>query len=101
MSSTATDYRILIGGEFVEAASGETMHVIAPATGETIAAVPRCDAEDVDRAVEAAQAAAPAWLEKTPKERSELLHALAGVLEDNAEELAELEYVSGGKAHKS
>ena len=97
MSTTATDYRILIGGELVEAASGETMDVIAPATGETIAAVPRCDAEDVDRAVEAAQAALPEWLEKTPKERSELLHALAGVLEDNAEELAQLESVNVGK----
>jgi 1-pyrroline dehydrogenase len=91
------DYRILIGGELVDAASGETMDVIAPATGETIAHVPRCDAEDVDRAVEAAQAAAPAWLEKTPKERSELLHALAGVLEDNAEELAQLESANVGK----
>ncbi|HLX32885.1 MAG TPA: gamma-aminobutyraldehyde dehydrogenase [Gaiellaceae bacterium] len=97
MATTATDYRILIGGEYVEAASGETMEVVAPATGETIAEVPRCDAEDVDRAVEAAQAALPEWLEKTPKERSELLHALAGVLEDNAEELAQLESVNVGK----
>src|SRR6188474_2033193 len=97
MSTTATQYQILIGGELAEAASGETMEVIAPATGETIAEVPCCEAEDVDRAVEAAQAAAPAWLEKTPKERSELLHALAGVLEDNAEELAQLESVNVGK----
>ncbi len=92
-----TEYKILIGGDLVDAASGETMDVIAPATGETIAAVPRCGAEDVDRAVEAAQAAAPEWLEKTPKERSELLHALAGVLEDNAAELAQLESVNVGK----
>src|SRR5438094_8755574 len=97
MSTTTTQYRILVGGELVDAASSETMDVIAPATGETIAQVPRCCAEDVDRAVEAAQAAAPAWLEKTPKERSELLHALAGVLEDNAEELAQLESANVGK----
>ncbi|HUZ14706.1 MAG TPA: gamma-aminobutyraldehyde dehydrogenase [Gaiellaceae bacterium] len=97
MATTTTDYKILIGGELVDAASGETMDVIAPATGETIATVPRCDAEDVDRAVEAAQAAATEWLEKTPKERSELLHALAGVLEDNAEELAQLESANVGK----
>src|SRR3954469_24003451 len=97
MSTTATQYKILIGGEFADAASGETMEVIAPATGETIATVPRCEAEDVDRAVEAAQSAAADWLEKTPKERSELLHALAGVLEDNAEELAQLESVNVGK----
>ena len=55
MSATATQYKILIGGELADAASGETMEVIAPATGETIAEVPRCGAEDVDRAVEAAE----------------------------------------------
>ncbi|HEY3577392.1 MAG TPA: gamma-aminobutyraldehyde dehydrogenase, partial [Gaiellaceae bacterium] len=97
MSTTATQYKILIGGEFADAASGETMEVIAPATGETIAEVPRCGAEDVDRAVEAAQAAAPEWLEKTPKERSELLHKLADVMDEHAEELAQLESVNVGK----
>ncbi len=97
MSTTATQYRILIGGELVDAASGETMEVIAPATGETIAAVPRCGAEDVDRAVEAAQKALPEWLEKTPKERSELLHALADVIDEHAEELARLESANVGK----
>jgi 1-pyrroline dehydrogenase len=97
MSTTVTQYKILIGGELAEAASGETMEVIAPATGETIAEVPRCGAEDVDRAVEAAQAAAPEWLEKTPKERSEFIHKLADVIEENAEELAQLESVNVGK----
>ncbi|HEX4324524.1 MAG TPA: gamma-aminobutyraldehyde dehydrogenase [Gaiellaceae bacterium] len=97
MSTTTTQYKILIGGELGDAASGETMEVIAPATGETIAEVPRCGAEDVDRAVEAAQAAAPDWLEKTPKERSELLHSLADVMEEHAEELAQLESVNVGK----
>jgi acyl-CoA reductase-like NAD-dependent aldehyde dehydrogenase len=94
MSTTTTQYKILVGGELADAVSGETMEVIAPATGETIAEVPRCGAEDVDRAVEAAQAAAPAWLEKTPKERSELLHSLADVMEEHAEELAQLESVN-------
>ncbi len=95
MSTTTEQYRILIGGELTDAASGETMEVIAPATGETIAEVPRCSAEDVDRAVEAAQAALPDWLDMTPKDRSELL--LAGVMEEHAEELAQLESVNVGK----
>src|SRR5579863_1799871 len=86
MSVTADTYKAFIGGEWVDAA-----------TGETIAEVPSCGAEDVDRAVEAAQTAAAEWLEKTPKERSELLHKLADVLEDNAEELAQLESVNVGK----
>ncbi len=97
MSTTTTQYRILIGGELVDAASGETMEVIAPATGETVAEVPRCGAEDVDRAVEAAQKALPEWLDKTPKERSELLYALADAMEENADELAQLESVNVGK----
>ena len=45
MSATVTRYKILVGGEFAAAASGETMEVIAPATGETIAEVPRCGAD--------------------------------------------------------
>jgi 1-pyrroline dehydrogenase len=97
MSTTTTTYQALIGGEWKDAASGETMEVIAPATGETIAEVPRCGAEDVDRAVEAAKAALPTWLEKTPKERSELLHRLADVIDEHAEELAQLESVNVGK----
>jgi 1-pyrroline dehydrogenase len=97
MSATTTAYKTFIGGEWVDAASGETMEVVNPATGETIAEVPRCSAEDVDRAVEAAKAALPSWLDATPKERSELLHKLADVLEANAEELAQLESLNVGK----
>src|SRR5438067_5035125 len=97
MSATKTAYKAFIGGDWADSASGETMEVIAPATGETIAEVPRCGAEDVDRAVETAKAALPGWLQKTPKDRSELLHKLADVLEENAEELAQLESLNVGK----
>jgi len=97
MSATATSYQVFIGGEFVDSASGETMEVIAPATGEVIASVPRCSAEDVDRAVAAAHEAWPAWSEKTPKDRSELLHRMADVMDEHAEELAQLESVNVGK----
>ena len=97
MSATKTAYKNFVGGEWVDAASGETMEVVNPATGETVAEVPRSSAEDVDRAVAAANAALPAWLDATPKERSELLHKLADVLDDNAEELAQLESVNVGK----
>src|SRR5580765_8057743 len=97
MSATTTTYKAFIGGEWVGSASGETMEVINPATGEVIAEVPRCSAEDVDRAVEAAKRVLPEWLDKTPKERSELLHKLADVLDDNAEELAQIESRNVGK----
>ena len=97
MSATKTEYKAFVGGEWVDSASGETMDVINPATGEVVAAVPRCSAEDVDRAVAAAGKALPEWLDKTPKDRSELLHKLADVLEENAEELAQLESLNVGK----
>jgi betaine-aldehyde dehydrogenase/aminobutyraldehyde dehydrogenase len=73
------------------------MEVLNPATAETIAKVPRCGAEDVDAAVEAAKRALPEWLETTPGERAEALLALARVLEENADELAAIESQNVGK----
>src|SRR5437762_673104 len=73
------------------------MEVLNPATGETIAEVPRSTAADVDRAVEAAKRALPEWLETTPGERAELLLKLADAIDEHAEELAELESQNVGK----
>src|SRR4051812_22997358 len=97
MSTTKTAYQAFIGGDWSSSASGETMDVINPATGDAIAEVPRCNGADVDRAVEAAGKALPEWLDKTPKDRSELLHRMADVLDEHAEELAQLESVNVGK----
>src|SRR5918911_3694214 len=73
------------------------LDVLNPATGETIEQVPNMSAEEVDEAVERAKQALPDWLDATPKERSELLHKLADVIEDNAEELAQVESRNVGK----
>jgi aminobutyraldehyde dehydrogenase len=74
-----------------------TIDVINPSTAETIGAVPNMTAEEVDEAVERAKRALPGWLDATPKERSELLHKLAQIIEDNAEELAQIESRNVGK----
>jgi 1-pyrroline dehydrogenase len=74
-----------------------TIDVINPATAETIGAVPNMTADEVDAVVERAKQALPEWLDATPKERSELLYKLAQVLEDNAEELAQIESSNVGK----
>jgi 1-pyrroline dehydrogenase len=74
-----------------------TIDVINPATAETIGAVPNMTADEVDAVVERAKKALPEWLDATPKERSELLLSLAQVLEDNAEELAQIESRNVGK----
>ena len=97
MSATKMEYKCFIGGEWSDAASGETIEVINPATGQVIAEVPKCGAADVDRAVAAAKNTLETWLDVTPKERSELLHKLADVLDDNVEELAQLESLNVGK----
>src|SRR3954469_25838878 len=74
-----------------------TIDVINPATSDTIGAVPNMTAEEVDEAVARAKKALPEWLDATPKERSELLYKLAQVIDDNAEELAQLESKNVGK----
>ena len=73
MSVAVSQHKNYIGGEWVDSAGGETMEVLNPATGETIAEVPASTAEDADRAVQAAKAALPDWLDSTPRERGELL----------------------------
>src|SRR5215208_6335082 len=97
MSVTTSTYENFVGGEWFGAVEGETMEVLNPATGEAIAQVPRGTQADVDRAVEAAKRALPDWLETTPGERSELLLRLASLLEEHAEELAQLESQNTGK----
>lgn len=97
MSVAVTSYKNFVGGEWVEAVEGETMEVLNPATGEVIAEVPKGSEKDVERAVEAAKKALPGWLEKTPKDRMELLLKLADVIEEHAEELVRLESLNVGK----
>jgi aminobutyraldehyde dehydrogenase len=97
VSVSVTQQKQFIGGEWVESSSGETMDVLNPATGEVIAEVPRATAEDVDRAVKAAKKAWSEWQSKTPKDRMELLLALAAIIDEHGEELARLESLNVGK----
>jgi betaine-aldehyde dehydrogenase/aminobutyraldehyde dehydrogenase len=97
MSVSVTQQKMFIGGEWVDSSSGETLEVLNPATGEVIAEVPRATAEDVDRAVAAAEKAWAEWQFKTPKDRMELLLALADLIDEHGEELARLESLNVGK----
>src|ERR1043166_2727414 len=51
MATAVKQYQMFVGGEWVPAASGETLTIISPATGDTIAEVPSASAEDVNRAI--------------------------------------------------
>jgi acyl-CoA reductase-like NAD-dependent aldehyde dehydrogenase len=92
-------YRMLIGGEWVDAADGEVFETPNPYTGETWALIPRAGAEDARRAVEAADAAfrEGPWRRMTPTERGRLLRRLADLVAENAERLAGIEVTDNGK----
>jgi 1-pyrroline dehydrogenase len=90
-------YQQFIGGEWVDSASGETLDVENPADGEVIAKVQASDAEDVDRAANAAATAFETWQHTTPGERSVMLLKLADAIEARADELGRLESKNAGK----
>ncbi len=82
---------LFIGGEWVPAASGNTMPSINPSTGEVIGGVADADAHDVHRAVASARAAFEGpWRSVTPMARQRLLLRIADVLEEHYAELKAL-----------
>ena len=86
-----------IGGEWRKASDGQRDSIVNPATGEVIAEVASSGAADVDAAVTAASEAFPAWSALTPRARSEILHKVADVIEENIDELSTLESENVGK----
>lgn len=90
--------KMLVGGEWRAAASGETMPVINPATEEVIATVPVAGREDLDAAVAAARAAFEGpWSGLSARERGRLLWRMGERLLERADEIARLETLHNGK----
>jgi alpha-ketoglutaric semialdehyde dehydrogenase len=79
-----------IGGEWLDSASGETFESTSPASGETIGVFPRSNAEDVDRAVEAAKAAYEEWRLVPAPKRGEILYRFANLLIEEKDDLTDL-----------
>src|SRR5919205_920631 len=91
MATTQTKtFKNFIGGEWVEAASGETFESVSPATGEQIGVFPKSSAEDVDRAVAAAKTAFEDWRLVPAPKRGEILFRFARLLEEAKDDLTEL-----------
>jgi aldehyde dehydrogenase len=90
-------YDHFIGGEYVSPSNGRYFENPTPVTGQTFTEVARGSAEDVDRAVAAAQGAAAAWGRSAPAERSALLNKIADRMEQNLETLAVAESWENGK----
>ena len=89
---------MLIGGDWVESANGESIEVENPGRRSVIARVPRGAAEDVDRAVAAAAAALPGWRRLAARERGRMLLDIAAAIEERADELGRLIATETGNA---
>ncbi len=92
--------RLLIDGEWVEAASGATFETINPATEERLAEVAHGEKEDIERAVRAARRAfayESEWRRMTPSARGKLIWRIGDLIEQHTEELAMLESLDNGK----
>ncbi len=92
-------HKMLIGGKWVEAASGKTFPTYNPATGDILSQVAEGDREDINRAVQAARAAFDSgpWPRLSASERGRLIWKIADLLEQNLEEFAQLESLDNGK----
>jgi acyl-CoA reductase-like NAD-dependent aldehyde dehydrogenase len=86
-----------IGGDFSLAASGGTIEVLNPYTEEVLDTVPAGTSADVDRAVQAAQAAFAEWRWIPAVERADLLHEIAAKLREKGDALARQLTLEGGK----
>ncbi len=92
-------HKMLIGGKWVEAASGKSFPSYNPATGEILSQVAEGDRADINRAVQAARAAFDSgpWPRLSASERGRLIWKIADLLEQNLEEFAQLESLDNGK----
>ena len=86
-----------VDGRWIEADDGSTFPVVDPASGETIADVPRLGAAETRRAIEAASRALPDWKGRSAKDRAGILKRLAGLAAERERDLASLMVLEQGK----
>jgi len=86
-----------LGGHWTAADSGATIDVTNPATGEVLGTIPKMAAAETRRAIEAADAALPAWRARTAKERSAILRRWFELMMTNQEDLAVIMTAEQGK----
>lgn len=91
--------KLLINGEWVDAADGETFSTLNPANGRELTRAALAGVEDVDRAVRAARAGfeSGAWSRMSGEDRGRLLNRLADLIDAHADSLAEIETLDNGK----
>src|SRR6202453_2029300 len=92
--------RHIIDGKIVPSISGQTFEAKSPVDGSVLATVARGNAEDIDRAATAASQAFKAWRDMPATMRKKLLHRVADAIEDRADDIAVLECIDTGQAHR-
>ena len=90
-------YDNFIGGAWVPPVKGQYFENLTPISGEVVCTISRSTAEDIEKALDAAHAAAPAWGKTAPTERAALLLKIADRMEANLAELATVETIDNGK----
>ncbi|MFV0432494.1 MAG: aldehyde dehydrogenase family protein [Leucobacter sp.] len=98
LMSFKSRYEHYIGGEWVAPVKGMYFENISPVTGKAFCEVGRGTAEDIEAALDAAHAAAPAWGKTSPAERAVILNKIADRIEENLEAIAVAETWDNGKA---
>ena len=95
------EYKMYVGGRWVDAASGGVTHVVDPSTEDVVARVPKADVRDAERAVRAAREAFDKgpWPRMKALERAGVLRRAAELIRGRAEELARLESRQMGKLY--
>jgi acyl-CoA reductase-like NAD-dependent aldehyde dehydrogenase len=94
-------YKMLIGGKWVDAESGKTYRVINPATEEEVAIVALGGNSEVDKAVAAARKAFPIWSKKPQAERSQICIKIASLMQKNATEIGKIDTMEHGTPVKT
>src|SRR3984893_17868650 len=90
----------MIDGKVVASNSGQTFETKSPVDGAVLASVARGNAEDIDRAATAASLAFKSWRDMPATMRKKLLHRVADAIEDRADDIAVLECIDTGQAHR-
>jgi len=90
-------YANYIGGEWIAPASGEYFENVTPVTGKVFCEIPRSNAADIERALDAAHAAKKAWGKTSVAARSRILEQIAQRIDDNLQLLAYAETWDNGK----
>src|SRR5271166_1658861 len=97
LMSYESRYGNFIGGEWVAPVGGRYFENPTPITGQSFCEIPRSDEADVDKALDAAHAAAPGWGKTAPAERAAILNKIADRIDENRESLALAEVWDNGK----